>query len=111
MLIVQIGRSSQAHNIVKSPLLMSETAPTPANDGPAPEILKQALKAFRKRLKLTRLDYESKLGYGPTTKGGASGIVGIVPPNQYPAAVWQELARQGKLKLVMQGLYALVEGK
>ena len=89
---------------------MSETAPTPANDALSPEILKQALKAFRKRLKLTRLDFDSKLGYGPMTKGGASGIVGIAPPNQFPAAVWEELARQGKLKHVMQGLYALVEG-
>ena len=91
---------------------MSETAPTPtpANDVPSPEILKQALKAFRKRLKFTRLDHESKLGYGPMTKGGNSGIVGIAPPNQFPAAVWQELVRQGKLKHVMQGLYALVEG-
>ena len=89
---------------------MSETAPTPANDAPSPEILKQALKAFRKRLKLTRLDDQSKLGYGPMTKGGPSGIVGIVPPNQFPAAVWQELARQKKLKHVMQGLYDLAEG-
>lgn len=71
--------------------------------------LKHALKAFKKRLKLTRLDHESKLGYGPMTKGNSrnSGIVAITPPNQFPVAVWDELTRQGKLKHVGQGLYEL----
>ena len=49
--------------------------------------LKHAIKAFKKRLKLTRLDYESKMGYGPTTTG-RSPIVGIMPPSQFPQAVW-----------------------
>ena len=74
--------------------------------------LKHALKAFKKRLKLTRLDNESKLGYGPMTKGSQknSGIVGITPPNQFPPAVWEELARIGKLKYLGQGLYELTNG-
>ena len=68
--------------------------------------LKHALKAFKKRLKVTRLEYESKMGYGPTT-AGRSPIVGIMPPNQFPQAIWDELARQGKIKHVGQGIYEL----
>ncbi len=77
---------------------------------PSPEELKKALKAFKKRLKLTRLDAESKLGGGPLSKGGGSGIVAIAPPAEYPQAVWDELVRQGKLARAGQGTYELVEG-
>ncbi|MEK7359730.1 MAG: hypothetical protein AAB422_05090, partial [Planctomycetota bacterium] len=35
----------------------------------APDSLKQALKTFRKRLRLTRLDAESRLGGGALTGG------------------------------------------
>jgi hypothetical protein len=76
---------------------------------PAPQELKQALKAFKKRLKLTRLDEESKLGGRYTSSGRSSDIVAIVPPNQYPQAVWDELVKQGKLKYVGHGTYELVE--
>ena len=70
--------------------------------------LKAALTAFKKRLKLTKLDEESRLGGGrPTTSGKASAIVGIVPPSQFPPAVWAELTRQGKLKDAGGGFYAL----
>jgi hypothetical protein len=72
------------------------------------EVLKRALKAFRKRLKVTRVDDESRLGYGPMTGGGGSGIVAVTPPDQYPRAVWKELARQGKLKYAGEGMYELV---
>ena len=50
-----------------------------------PEYLKKALKAFKKRLKLTRLDEESSLGGGPFSKGGGSGIFAIQAPREYPA--------------------------
>jgi hypothetical protein len=83
---------------------MSET---PA--APTPEELKAALKAFKKRLKLTRLDNESRLGGGPLT-GRASDIVGISPPNQFPQAVWDELVRQGRLRKMGGGIYGLAEG-
>ncbi len=92
--------------------MMSDSEVEPQGETPFADQLKHALKAFRKRLKLTRLDHESKLGYGPMTKGSSrnSGIVGITPPNQFPQAVWDELARQGKLKHVGQGLYELTSG-
>jgi hypothetical protein len=74
-----------------------------------PQYLKQALKAFKKRLKLTRLDEESSLGGGPFSKGGDSGIFAIQAPNQYPRTVWDKLVEQGKLRHAGSGLYELVE--
>ena len=60
-------------------------------------VLKRALKAYKKRLKLTRLDAESKLGVGPMTKGDESSIIGIKPPEQYPPEIWELLVRQGRM--------------
>ena len=77
--------------------------------GPTPQELKAALKAFRKRLRLTRLDEESRIAGGPLSSGRGSGIVAITPPNQFPQAVWDELVRQGKLKKAGGGTYELVE--
>jgi hypothetical protein len=83
------------------------TDPAPAGT-PSPEDLKRAYQAFKKRLKLTRLDAESKVGKSPLSSGGGSwGIAAITPPDQYPKAVWDELVRQGKLKDTGHGLYAL----
>jgi hypothetical protein len=73
------------------------------------EQLKQAFKAFKKRLKLTRLDAESNIGGGPLSSGRDSGIVAIQPPNDFPQAVWDELVRQGKLKPAGHGTYELGE--
>jgi hypothetical protein len=81
-------------------------AETPAS--PTPEVLKAAFKAFKKRLKLTRLDEESKVGRNPLSKG-PSGIVAITPPRDYPAEVWEELVRQGKLRKMGQGTYGLAQ--
>ena len=73
------------------------------------DVLKRAMKAFRKRLKLTRLDEESKLGVGPLTGGKRSGVVAISPPQQYPPSVWAELVRQGQLKPAGTGFFALAQ--
>ena len=73
-----------------------------------PDDLKMALKAFKKRLKLTRLDEESQLGRNPLTTGKGSAVYAISPPNQYPLAVWEELVKQGKLKQAGRGFYQLV---
>jgi hypothetical protein len=72
-----------------------------------PEQLTQAYKAFKKRLKLTRLDDESRVGRSPMSSGGQSGVTAITPPNQFPKEVWEELARQGKLKHAGGGMYGL----
>lgn len=74
-----------------------------------PAVLKRAMKAFRKRMKLTRLDDESRLGRSPMTGGKSSSVVAILPPRQYAPEVWAELVRQGKLKDTGNGFYELVE--
>lgn len=79
-------------------------SPTPGRD-----VHKAAFKAFKKRLKMTRLDDESKLGGGPLSGGRGSAIVAITPPHEFPPEVWEELARQGKLKNAGHGMYELVE--
>ncbi|HYD01057.1 MAG TPA: hypothetical protein VEB22_07505 [Phycisphaerales bacterium] len=86
---------------------MDTPPPTPASTPPVDEAtLKQALNAFKKRLKLTILDQESKLGaHKPMTGGHKSAGIGIQPPNQFPRAVWAELAKQGKIKDMGGGFY------
>jgi hypothetical protein len=88
------------------PAGQSESQPADALD---PATLKRALKAFRKRLKLTRLNEESKLGRSPLTGGKHSDVVAIMPPHQYAPEVWQELVRRGRLKDAGGGFYELVE--
>lgn len=84
---------------------MADSQP-PAPDTPSAAELTKALKAFKKRLKLTQLDFDSRIGASPLS-GHASGIVAITPPNQYPRAVWDALVEQGKLKKASQGQYEL----
>lgn len=86
---------------------MTPDAPEPESH--SPEELKRALKAFKKRLKLTRLDEESNLGGRQLSGGRASGIVAITPPDQYPRAVWEALVKQGRLKSAGSGMYEWVE--
>ena len=87
----------------------------PANELPGqpagsipPETLKSAIKAFKKRLKLTALDDDSSLGRGPFSSG-AKGVYAIQPPNQFPREVWQELCWLGRLRDSGHGMYELVK--
>lgn len=82
----------------------SETPQTPV---PTPQELKSAMKAFRKRLKLTQLDDQSRIGKSPFSSGRASGIVAITPPDQFPLYVWEELVRLGQLRRAGRGQYEL----
>lgn len=75
---------------------------------PTPQELKAALKAFKKRLKLTCLDDQSRIGVGPMSSGRPSGIVAITPPDQYPTAIWEALVEQGKLRRSGSGQYELL---
>jgi hypothetical protein len=72
-----------------------------------PETLKAAYNAFKKRLKLARLDESSKIGRSPLSTGSRPSVVAIQPPREYPRAVWDELVRQGRLKHAGSGLYAM----
>ncbi len=95
------------------PSIPPSIAPSVPPAGPTPGVpsdddLKRALHAFKKRLKLTKLDQESKLGGGrPTTSGKASDVMGIVPPTQFPRDLWNHLAKQGKLKDMGGGFFRL----
>ena len=75
------------------------------------EDLKKALKAFKKRIKLTRLDDESRLGHGPMSGGAKEKIVSIQPPAGFGREIWEELADKGYLKRDGQGFYERVEGR
>ncbi len=95
-----------------SPDAEPEPAPStgeaePAVAPPTPDVLKSAYNAFKKRWKLTRLDYESRIGRGPLSAGQKSAIVGIAGPKEFPRAVWEELVKQGRIKRAGAGLYAM----
>ena len=83
-------------------------AAVPTSPPPSQDELNKAYKAFKKRLKLTQLDYDSRIGASPLS-GHASGIVAIAPPREFPRAVWDALVAQGKLKRSGQGQYELVK--
>ena len=70
------------------------------------EELKKALKAFKKRIKLTQLDDDSRLGRSPLT-GAKERVVSIQPPAGFGKEIWDELVAKGHLKREGGGLYAL----
>ena len=72
-------------------------------------ILQDALRMFRKRLKLMQLDADSKIGHGPMSGTGQHRIQSMVPPRDFPIAVWEALARMGKLRREGDGFYSLIE--
>lgn len=73
------------------------------------ETIKRAVKAFRRRLKLTREEDEARLGHDAMSSGRKSSIVGVKPPEQYPQEVWNELVSRGRLRELGGGVYELVE--
>jgi hypothetical protein len=89
--------------------LRAPTAATAPADVPDSVTCGNALRAFRKRLALTRLDDESRISsHSPLSKGEqGSSISAISPPVEWPEAVWQELVRQGRLRSIGHGLYEL----
>jgi hypothetical protein len=74
------------------------------------EDLRKALKAFKKRLKLTQLEDDSKLGHSPLT-GAKSKVVAIQPPMGFGREIWVELAEKGYLKDDGGGFYELMPEK
>lgn len=71
-------------------------------------VLHSAIKAFKKSLKLTRLDDESRVGAGPMSGGRQSSIVAITPPARFAREVFDELVRQGRMRGGRDGLYELL---
>jgi hypothetical protein len=85
-----------------------EAPPEPKADPSIEDsVLREAMKAFRKRLKLTKLDHESKLGRSPLSTGRGADFDSILPPHQFPSQVWQTLAVNGELTSTGRGFYML----
>lgn len=84
-----------------------ETEETPETEAIDPEVLRKAIKAFRRRVKLMRLDEESKLGVGPMSGGHKADFDSIMPPQEFPNAVWKALAADGRLVATGRGFYKL----
>jgi hypothetical protein len=79
-----------------------------AGRAPLPEwdhgVLKRAMNAFKRRLKLTRADDEVSGSRNPLSRGERSGITGVRAPEQYPPEVWALLVRLGRLRDAGHGL-------
>jgi hypothetical protein len=102
--------AAPASRAASAPLPSSVPSPPASPSDPLdPENLKRAMKAFRKRLKLTRLDDESRLGRSPMSGGKQSQVAAIMAPREFPKPVWDELVRQGKLRTHDGVFYELVE--
>ena len=71
--------------------------------------LKRALGAFKKRLKMIRLDDDSRLGHGPMSSGSREKVVSIQPPSGFGKPIWEELADLGYLKRDTSGFYELTD--
>ena len=82
-------------------------AETPSGPAVDPEVMRAAMKVFRKRLRYARLDAESRLGVGPLSGGKRNEIDAIEAPREYPTAVWHALVAAGRLKYDGKGFYAL----
>ncbi|MDG2200861.1 MAG: hypothetical protein P8K80_06725 [Phycisphaerales bacterium] len=86
-------------------------APVEQDDAPLPEIpdeeLRKAMKAFRRRLKLTKLDHESKLGRSPLSTGKDADFDSIIPPMEFSPETWKVLAARGELESTGRGFYML----
>lgn len=88
---------------IEGKVAAAESAPLP--EFPASEI-DAAFRAFHKRLKVSRLADESRLGGRYTSGGRESNIDAIKPPDGFPDAIWQVLVRTGKLKDMGGGFYS-----
>jgi hypothetical protein len=89
----------------------AEVAAAAASAPPEPEFdaayLRHAMNQFKKRIKLNKLDDESRIGRSPLTSGKGSGITAITPPHEFPHAVWEHLAKQGRLKKAGSNMYSM----
>lgn len=72
------------------------------------DVLRSAMRAFKKRVKVTQLDDDSKLSNRALTGGSKSQVTAITPPNQYPRAVWDALVADGRLRRVGGGMLQFV---
>jgi hypothetical protein len=69
--------------------------------------MEAALKAFKKRLKVSRLADESRLGGRYTSGGRQSKIDAMEPPREFGPHVWKALEKAGRIVHTGQGFYTL----
>ena len=101
-----VDRLQELINQLKAPVEIDNTPDESVDD----ETCRNAMRAFKKRLKLTRLDDESQVvSRDPLSKGSGSGISAIIPPTEFPTKVWKELVRRGKLRYAREGFYELAD--
>jgi len=67
-------------------------------------VLKRAMNAYKKRLKLARADDAISSSRNPLSRGASSGILGIRPPDQYAQEIWDLLVAHGRLRDAGDGL-------
>lgn len=82
------------------------TAPEAASEFSTDDI-NAAIRAFKKRLKLVRLNDESRLSGRLLSGGHASEVDAIQPPSEFPEAMWKTLVAQGRLVDQGGGFYGL----
>ena len=100
-----LGRLGEVVGQLRSP---TGTADSLADVADA-KTCRAALLAFRRRSALTRLDEESQISSrSPLSKGENLQAAAIVPPDEWPQAVWDELVRQGRLRCIGHGFYELI---
>ena len=59
---------------------------------------RKAFKAFKKKIKATQLDEDSRLGRSPMSGGGANKITAITPPSGHGREIWEVLVTKGYLR-------------
>ena len=91
----------------ESPETSAQEAESASVEAIPTETLRKAMKAFRRRVKLTKLDQESKLGVGPMSSGRTAEFESMIPPHEFPAKVWKALAAEGRLEDTGRGFYKL----
>lgn len=95
---------------IENPQPVTKPAQPEVNSPELKRDMEMALRAFRKRLKLSRLNDESKLGGRQMTSGRQSEIDAIIPPHEFPHHVWTALAKAGQLKDAGGGFFELPPG-
>jgi hypothetical protein len=91
---------------IEGRVLAATTAPLPEFSA---EELDAAFRAFNKRLKVTRLADESKLGGRYTSGGRKSKVDAMQPPDGFPDQIWLALVRAGRLQDMGDGFFAVPE--
>jgi len=89
---------------------VAAAAAAPVREFPASD-LDAAMRAFHKRIKVSRLADESRLGGRYTSGGRHSNIDAMKPPDGFPDDIWLALVRAGKLKDAGGGFFSEPETK